>query len=486
MRKKKYVCVLMAIMLAANSITVFAGEKIDNHIEGQGISYNDTPNMDSNEVDEDTPEGVTGWYETEGGWKYQYGEGCFYSNEMVEIDGKYYYFDEDGYRAVGWILLESSWYLFSASGERVSGWIKDNGYWYYLDEDGQMLTGWQYIDEGWYYFSGSGKMQTGWISTGNKWYYLQNSGKMSIGWQKVGNHWYYLKESGAMAIGWEKIKEQWYLFADSGKMKTGWYQSGNKWYYLRSDGSMAIGWEKSGSTWYYFKDSGNMATGWQFVDGNWYYLKDSGAMSTGWLNQGDHWYYLKNSGKMAIGWEYISGYKYYFNSNGSMCDDLRGMVSGPYYIMVNRKQNCVTVYAKDGDNGYIIPIKAFLCSTGGTKTPLGTFTMSTQYRWHQLYGAAGQYCSRITGHVLFHSVPYYTLGDNHSLMPGQFNRLGTNASAGCVRLCTGDAKWIYDNCSTGSTQITIYDGESSSPLGRPSLPKIPYNQNWDPTDPSVY
>ncbi len=40
-----------------------------------------------------------------------------------------------------------------------------------------------------------------------------------------------------------------------------------------------------------------------------------------------------------------------------------------YEIKVNKTTNVVTVYAKDGNKGYIIPVKAFVCS-GGDTTPL--------------------------------------------------------------------------------------------------------------------
>lgn len=359
-------------------------------------------------------------------WKYQLSDKTYAVNTVLEIDGKYYSFDAQGYMETGWKNIAGKWYYFNTSGEMQTGWVLVGGAWYYLDETGKMQTGWQNINE--------------------TWYFLYNSGEMKTGWLHYGSTWYYLKASGAMATRWEQV----------------------------------------GATWYLFDESGAMQTGWQKVDGNWYLLSGSGAMQTGWAGIGNNWYYLSGWGAMVTGWQYIDGYKYFFEASGCMDTDLRDVVPGPYHIKVNRSQNCVTIYAEEGGNKYAIPVKAFLCSTGGSKTPLGTFVMSTQYRWHQLYGAAGQYCSRITGHILFHSVPYSRMYDIYSLMPGQFNRLGSNASAGCVRLATGDAKWIYDNCYTGGTVINIYDGGSSSPLGRPVLPQIPYYQNWDPTDPAIY
>lgn len=159
----------------------------------------------------------------------------------------------------------------------------------------------------------------------------------------------------------------------------------------------------------------------------------------------------------------------------------------PYYIKVNRQQNVVTIYEQDDDGEYSVPVKAMTCSTGANNaTPTGTFDLSMKYRWHELDGKVyGQYCSRITGHILFHSV-YYNDTDPGSLAYNGYNRLGTQASHGCVRLSVADSKWIYDNCPSG-TVVTIYDDKDNpGPLGKPSTIKIdtssPY-RGWDPTDP---
>lgn len=159
----------------------------------------------------------------------------------------------------------------------------------------------------------------------------------------------------------------------------------------------------------------------------------------------------------------------------------------PYYIKVNRQQNVVTIYEKDDNGEYSVPVKAMTCSTGANNaTPTGTFDLSMKYRWHELDGKVyGQYCSRITGHILFHSV-YYNDTDPGTLAYNGYNRLGTQASHGCVRLSVADSKWIYDNCPSG-TVVTIYDDkENPGPLGKPSTIQIdtssPY-RGWDPTDP---
>ena len=79
--------------------------------------------------------------------------------------------------------------------------------------------------------------------------------------------------------------------------------------------------------------------------------------------------------------------------------------SYPYYIRVNKQQNCVTIYKKGSDGKFTIPVKAMVCSTGAD-TPLGTFRTSDQYTWRALiHNVYGQYATRITGSILFHSVP---------------------------------------------------------------------------------
>ncbi len=153
----------------------------------------------------------------------------------------------------------------------------------------------------------------------------------------------------------------------------------------------------------------------------------------------------------------------------------------PYLIKVNKQMNCVTVYGLDEKDEYAIPVKAMICSTG-SGTPLGTFKTSDRYRWKILDGDVwGQYSTRITGHILFHSVPY-NQKDNTTLKWNYYNKLGTTASAGCVRLTTIDAKWILDNCPKGTTVI-IYNDSDPGPLGKPSALKLPAGTGWDPTDP---
>ncbi|MEA4971766.1 MAG: L,D-transpeptidase [Candidatus Metalachnospira sp.] len=155
-----------------------------------------------------------------------------------------------------------------------------------------------------------------------------------------------------------------------------------------------------------------------------------------------------------------------------------------YILYVNCSQNVVTVYENDGYGEYK-PIKAFVCSVG-EDTPSGTFKTSDKYTWRLLFGDVyGQYATRITGHILFHSVPYYTENKN-DLEYEEYNKLGETASMGCIRLAVKDAKWIYDNCLSGTT-VKIYKSNVAEPMAKPAAIKINLSntekRGWDPTDP---
>jgi hypothetical protein len=156
----------------------------------------------------------------------------------------------------------------------------------------------------------------------------------------------------------------------------------------------------------------------------------------------------------------------------------------PYLIKVNRACNTITVYEKDNEGKYSVPVKAMVCSVGkGTRTITGTFNTKEKYRWKLLMGDVwGQYATRIVGGILFHSVYYYGYCDPATLATKEYNKLGTAASHGCIRLTVADAKWIYDNCPAG-TSVVIYDDiKNPGPLGKPEAIKLPSSVRWDPTD----
>lgn len=163
-----------------------------------------------------------------------------------------------------------------------------------------------------------------------------------------------------------------------------------------------------------------------------------------------------------------------------------GSGSLPFYIRVNVAANTVNVYTHDNDGNYNIPLYAFVCSTGSATMHSGTYRLSNYTRWRSLFGGVyGQYGITISGDILFHSVPYYSKNVN-DLEYQEYNKLGTAASMGCVRLCVRDVKWLYDYTTTGTLCEMYDDADNPGPLGKPSSIIIDVNspnRGWDPTDP---
>lgn len=162
-----------------------------------------------------------------------------------------------------------------------------------------------------------------------------------------------------------------------------------------------------------------------------------------------------------------------------------------YHLVVNRRTNTVTAYTYSEDGSYDVPVRAMVCScgTGGADiTPVGEFRTASMRRWATLYGDAeheflyGQYVTEFNGDILFHSVPYEAESKD-TLETAEFNKLGTNASQGCVRLAASDSYWIYKNCPL-NTPVSVIDADGSAdPLGTPPAVKQNYRDGWDPTDP---
>ena len=161
-----------------------------------------------------------------------------------------------------------------------------------------------------------------------------------------------------------------------------------------------------------------------------------------------------------------------------------------YFIRVNYQANVVTIYTKDENGNFTVPYKSMVCSCGSATPHGGTYTIPgkkwDRWVWGQMVGNVwAQYYTRIQGSILFHSVPY-TSQDKSTLEYWEYDKLGTTASAGCVRLTCEDAKWIYDNCTAG-TQVEFYADSNPGPLGKPPAQKISLDEEvrgWDPTDPS--
>lgn len=220
-----------------------------------------------------------------------------------------------------------------------------------------------------------------------------------------------------------------------------------------------------------------------FLQEGTFMTNEDGTPYNGWLTYDSNRFYF-NNGVAMTGWQYIDGLKFYFDIYGVLSQDVDALIGkqGSYLLKVNKTLNCLTVYAQDGSNGYIIPVKAMLTSVGDD-TPIGTFKTPAKYRWRLMVNDTyTQYATRITQGFLLHSITYATPNENDLLSVG-YNGLGVTRSLGCVRLTCENSKWIYDNCSLG-TSVQIYeDPYIASPFDKPELIPISNQQTWDPSDP---
>lgn len=186
----------------------------------------------------------------------------------------------------------------------------------------------------------------------------------------------------------------------------------------------------------------------------------------------------------ALYGKYITVYKYGDGTTVQNPENYVKIKADRYEIYVNKAREYVTVYAIAGKQ--MIPVKAFAISSGVGKnwTPEGTFYTKAKYRWHLMSG--GVYCqwlTRITGHILFHSECYNGTNNNTMSVRG-YNKLGSVASHGCVRLQAGNAKWLYDHCKVG-TKVVIHSKKGYEPMSKPVVGKLPSWHTWDPSDPTA-
>ena len=140
----------------------------------------------------------------------------------------------------------------------------------------------------------------------------------------------------------------------------------------------------------------------------------------------------------------------------------------PYFIYVEKGSHTMTIYEKDSNGKYTIPVHTWQTATGKghEMTKAGTYTIGEKLKWKE-WGQSlySPYASCFAGGLYIHG-PVYLGMRFQSIEMWSFEGIGTNATSGCLRTGVEAAFFVYTNCDEG-TGIKIVTG---SPLNRSAEP----------------
>lgn len=205
-------------------------------------------------------------YMTEINDSYRIWLAAYTQNKKAGYDGPYEFWQYSSFGKVPGIEGETDldvWYLDPAA---QYGWVRVNGSVRYQDiPEGPYRTGWQTIDGRTYYFTQDGNMLTGWQYLDGKNCYLGRNGLLRTGWQDIDGGRYFFGEDGDLKTGLQTIDGTTYWFGTSGAMQTGWQIIDGQRYCFDHDGAMLKGWCAVDGEYYCFGEDGKPLTGKQKV-----------------------------------------------------------------------------------------------------------------------------------------------------------------------------------------------------------------------------
>lgn len=286
-------------------------------------------------------EAETGW-QTVNGRRYYYTEDGTPATGEYTVDGVTYLFAPNGAQQTGWQTVGGVRRYFTAEGEALTGRITWRGEEYYIDPELGKLTGPAQTADGMQQFDAFGVLETGWIRT-------------ESGWRYAG-------ESGVLVFGETMIGGLPYLFTDAGDLLTGWQTASDgitRWYDPES-AQITSGWitQPDGSRSYADPETGRVTGVLEAADGT-YLFDENGIMQTGFVTCGDGItrYYSETDGRMATGLTLIGGKRYCFCEDGTpfaglmQCEDgVRRAFAADGAVLAGWYHNMGTSYYFD-ENG---------------------------------------------------------------------------------------------------------------------------------------
>lgn len=287
-----------------------------------------------------------------GGYWYYFNAYVMVSGGNFEIDGNLCQFDESGHylgivepeepdftgAADGWYYWDGEYYYIHAGEAVCDEMLLINGSWYYFDDAGIMVTDEMvYSEENScdYYFGSSGARveTTGWVLINGNYYYFNQNHSIRFDLFMDNGTWYYTYYyerylNGKWDCGsvmaqdtYQVINGKLYYFDHSGagteiNIENGWYNADGEWYYFRN-GAMVSGEQIIGGTAYYFSNYRMITNG--FGQSNdyqkVYYLDGNGLVvrTPGWHQLAKGWIYINEDGSVCTSGVYlIDGAEYAF------------------------------------------------------------------------------------------------------------------------------------------------------------------------------
>ena len=155
--------------------------------------------------------------------------------------------------------------------------------------------------------------------------------------------------------------------------------------------------------------------------------------------------------------------------------DITNQIATVYGVYSDKSvKPIMSEYVSTARKGYNTPIGNFKIqgAKGGLKAKLRTAKMASGKTY-------AEFCVRFIGHKCMHMVPWKKRNTKGYVFKSEFNKLGTPASAGCVRMPAVLAKYIYEKCPLGTPVIVFKGKKGEYPMGKPK--KYTATTDIDPT-----
>lgn len=171
-------------------------------------------------------------------------------------------------------------------------------------------------------------------------------------------------------------------------------------------------------------------------------------------------------------------------------DELKNDDPDRYYILLDLRNQIVTVFEQDENNEYTKVVRRFLCASGrtdvdeadpedeATPTPRGIWKIGGRERFGKFANFGGEYARywvQIVGSIYFHSLLYGKRSVD-ALKKTPYYDMGSKVSHGCVRLYVEDAKWLYYYACPGTTVEITADEPSNREMRKALKSKMSFSE----------